>query len=500
MVGPRPQERTLIDMPEKSANHGEKLSANAARGLPRLKRDELLQGLGLYGAVSVAAGTMIGTAIFVVPSLMLAHVRTPSRVLAVWVIAGVLTLFGALGYAELGAALPAAGGEYVYLHRAYGPSLGFLYAWTQFIVAKSASIATIATGFLLYLAFFFPGLSSVIWQHSIILAGRHVSLTLTGIQIGSAAMILLLSALNIMGVRRSGAVQTVFTAAKLAVLATLIVLGLTIGHGSWANFRSALSTQAAGGATVAGFGLAIIAALWAYDGWNNLSMVAGEVKRPERNLPAALIGGSLLVLLVYVAVNITYFYVLRPSDAASTRMIAALAAGRFMGGLGASFVAVGVLASTFATLNGSILSGSRIPYACARDKLFPQSLAHVSPRFRTPTAAIAAQAIISGAFALSGSYETLYTKAIYSEWIFYALVTAGIFVLRRREPHLPRPYRTWGYPAVPAIFVALAAVLLVSTFFLSRLDVIWCLILIGSGIPVYFFWVAARQKAEGSRS
>jgi basic amino acid/polyamine antiporter, APA family len=458
-----------------------------------LKRSELVQGLGFYGAVSVVAGTMIGTAIFVVPSLMLAEVRTPGRVLAVWVVAGVLSLFGALGYAELGAALPQAGGEYVYLHRAYGPSLGFLYAWTQFIVAKSASIAAIATGFLLYLAFFFPALSAVIWRRSVVVAGWHLGFSLTGIQAGSGGMICLLSALNILGVRRSGAVQTAFTAAKLAVLAALIVAGLTLGHGSWANFHSALSTHST---ALGGFGLAVIAALWAYDGWNNLSMVAGEVERPQRNIPAALIGGALLVLLVYVVVNITYFYLLRPGDVASTRTVAALAAQQVMGPVGASFIAVGVLISTFATLNGSILSGSRIPYACAHDNLFPQSLSQISPRFHTPAVAITSQAVISGIFALSGRYETLYTKAIYSEWIFYALVTAGIFVLRRREPHLIRPYRTWGYPFIPAIFVSLAAVLLVSACFSSPSDVIWCFVLIGSGIPAYFCWslVQGRQK------
>jgi len=464
-----------------------------------LKRNELVQGLGVYGAVSVVAGTMIGTAIFVVPSVMLAEVRTAPRVLLVWLVAGMLSLFGALGYAELGAALPQAGGEYVYLYHAYGRSLGFLYAWTQFIVAKSASIAAIATGFLLYLAFFFPALSDVIWHHSVSLAGWHLRLSLTGIQLGSAGMICLLSALNVLGVRRSGAVQTAFTAAKLAVLATLIVAGLTLGHGSWANFRSALSTHSAGGGALAGFGLAIIAALWAYDGWNNLSMVAGEVEKPQRNIPAALIGGALLVLLVYVAVNVAYFYLLRPSAIASTRTVAALAAQQVMGPVGASFIAVGVLVSTFATLNGSILSGSRIPYACARDTLFPQSLARISPRFRTPAVAIIAQAVISGVFALSGRYETLYTKAIYSEWIFYGLVTAGLFVLRRREPRLVRPYRTWGYPVIPAVFVTSAAVLLVSACFSSRKDVIWCLVLVGSGIPAYFCWSLAKRRTAGQK-
>lgn len=436
---------------------------------------------------------MIGTAIFVVPSLMLGYLGTPLRVLEIWAIAGILSLFGALGYAELGAALPEAGGEYVYLHHAYGPAMGFLYGWTQFIVAKTASIAAIATGFLLYLAYFFPSLAGAFWHAQLAISGRIVRLELTGIQAGSAGIIVLLSLVNVLGVARSGAVQTLFTAAKLAVLAVLIVLGLTAGQGSWSNLTAALGARGAANVTLGGVGLAMISALWGYDGWNNLSMVAGEVKNPQRNVPTALIGGALLTLVIYIFVNIAYFYVLTPAQALSTRTIAAKAAAHFLGGAGGTFVAIGVLISTFAALNGSILSGSRIPFAQARDGLFPAALARVHERFRTPAVSILAQAVVAGVFALSGRYETLYTKAIYSEWVFYALVTAGIFVLRRRQPALRRPYRTWGYPVVPAVFVTLAGLLLLSTFFTRRADVLWCLGLIGSGIPAYIIWKGWRR-------
>ncbi len=452
---------------------------------------ELVKGLGLYGATSVVAGTMIGTAIFVVPSLMLAHVGTPERVLGVWVFAGVLSLFGAFGYAELGAAIPEAGGEYAYLHRAYGPAMGFLYGWTQLIVAKSASIAAIATGFLFYLAYFFPSLTSVVWRIDARILGPHAGIQLTGLQIGAAAMIAFLSAVNVLGVRKSGALQTVLTAAKLAVLGVIIVLGLVIGHGSWANFQSP-ARPVGHESLLAGFTLATVSALWAYDGWNNLSMVAGEVERPEVNMPRALIFGSLVVVVVYVLVNIAYFYVLAPAEALNTTAIAAAAARRFLGHAGGTLVAVGVLVSTFATLNGSILSGSRIPYAQARDGLLPRRLAELHPRFRTPAASITAQGVVAGIFALSGSYEALYTKAIYSEWIFYGLVTAGIILLRRRQPELARPYRTWGYPVVPIIFVAIAAIILADTFAGRRADALWCLALVGSGIPAYGIWKAVR--------
>ncbi len=223
-------------------------------------------------------------------------------------------------------------------------------------------------------------------------------------------------------------------------------------------------------------------------------MVAGEVENPQRNMPRALIAGSLLVAAIYVLANIAYFYVLSPSEVLMTSTVAAAAARRFLGQAGGAFVAVGVLVSTFATLNGSILSGSRIPYAQARDGLFPQALASLNSRFHTPAAAILAQAVIAGLFALSGEYRTLYTKAIFSEWVFYALVTAGVFVLRRREPALARPYRTWGYPAVPAIFVILAVLFLANTFVEQRSDLLWCLALMGSGVPAYLLWRLRRRS------
>jgi APA family basic amino acid/polyamine antiporter len=450
---------------------------------------ELVKGLGVFGAISVAAGTMIGTAVFVVPGIMLKQVGTPSMVVLVFVAAGILSLFGALAYAELGAALPQAGGEFVYMHRAYGPLFGFLYGWTQFIIAKTASIAAIATGFVLYLAYFFPRLHETVWGASISLGGHALDLRLTGLQLGATLMVLLLSGLNILGVRRSGAVQTLFTASKLLVLAVLIVLGLTYGHGSWQGFRPFLAPGANGG-LLAAFGVATVSALWAYDGWNNLSMVAGEVKNPQRNVPLALIGGTLLVLIVYVLVNFAYFHVLPASQVVGTTTVASDAARRFWGNAGGAFIAVGVMISTFATLNGSILAGSRIPYATARAGLFPSALATVSPRFHTPVMALVGQAAIAGVFTLTGQYESLYTKVIFSEFLFYALCTAGVFVLRRREPNLPRPYRTWGYPVVPALFVVLSVFLLANTFWQQRADSLWGVVLVGSGIPAYWIWKA----------
>ena len=270
---------------------------------------ELVKGLGLFGATSVAAGTMIGTAIFVVPGIMLQQVGTPPMVLLVFMAAGILSLFGALAYAELGAALHRRAANSFICIAPTARLFGFLYGWTQFIIAKTASIAAIATGFVIYLSYFFPRLHDTLWGASLHLGGHALNLHLTGLQIASTLMVLLLSGLNILGVRRSGVIQTIFTASKLLVLAVLIVMGLAYGHGSWDGFNHFLAVGGHGGLLTA-FGVATVSALWAYDGWNNLSMVAGEVKNPQRNIPLALIGGTLLVLIVYVLTDLAYFHVL----------------------------------------------------------------------------------------------------------------------------------------------------------------------------------------------
>jgi APA family basic amino acid/polyamine antiporter len=306
-------------------------------------------------------------------------------------------------------------------------------------------------------------------------------------------MILLLSAVNIVGVRSSGAVQTVFTASKLVVLGLLVVLGFTLGEGSFEHLASTVASHPETG-FISGLGVATISALWAYDGWNNLSMVSGEVENPQRNMPRALILGSILVIGVYALTNLAYFYVLTPAEIAGTSTVAADAARHFLGRAGGAFVAVGVMISAFATLNGSILAGSRIPFAQARDGLFPQALARVHPSFHTPVVAIIAQSVVASLLALTGQYEALFTKVIFAEWLFYMLVTAGIFILRRRQPGLERPYRTWGYPVVPAIFVVLAGLLLLNTFWERRIDSLWGLVMVGTGVPAYFLWKARKAK------
>ncbi len=450
---------------------------------------ELVRGLGLVQASSITVGTMIGTAIFLVPATMAAATQSLGLVFAAWMLGGLLSLAGALTYAELGAALPEAGGEYVYLRRAYGPVWGFLYGWMQSIIGKPGSIATIATAFAIFLSFFFPALTD---------SGLEIPLggwsyRLTGLQMISLTAIIGLTIINYLGVILGGAVQAVMTMLKVAVVLAIVVCGFALGQGSWSHWRGFFSAPQGWGSLSAFFGVALVEALWGYDGWNNVNMVASEVREPERNLPRALIYGVLLVGGVYLAANAAYFYVLPLAQAMKSERIAADVAEKFLGTWGAAGVTAGALISTFATLNGSILSGARVPYAMARDGVFFRLAARVHPRHRTPAGAIFLQTALACALILTfGPYRDAYNRllayVIFSLWLFYALTTASVFALRRREPQLPRPYRTLGYPWAPAVFVVLAAILTGATILQRPQQSLFGLALILAGLPFYFLW------------
>jgi APA family basic amino acid/polyamine antiporter len=454
-------------------------------GQPTLRR-----ALGLSAAVAIVVGTTIGSGIFLVPKDMVAQVGTPGMVFAVWIFGGILSLFGALTYAEMAAALPGAGGEYVYLTEAYGPFWGFVFGWTQLWVAKSASIATLATGFYLYLANFLPGLMNVAGTIPIPLGPNGGPLEVRYGQLVAMGVILALAALNYTGVRIGGSVQVAVTVVKVALIAAIVVIGLGSGHGQASNFST--SVPAAGGIT--GFFAALVAALWAYDGWNNVSMVSSEIKNPSRNLPLALIGGMILIIIVYLAANAAYFYVLPAAAVASSDRVAGEMMRRILGEAGAGAVSMAAMISIFAALNGSILTGSRVPYAMARDGLFFRSVAFVHPEFRTPGVSIIAVSAWGAVLLLSGQYDNLYRLVIFASWILYALAAAAVIVLRKKRPNLPRPYRVLGYPLVPILFVGVAGMLLMSTFVKSPRESIMGLLLIVAGIPFYYYW---KRKGGG---
>lgn len=444
----------------------------------------LRRDLGAWAAMAVVVGTIIGSGIFLVPKTMILRVGSPEMVFLIWVVGGVLSLFGALSYAELAAALPETGGEYPYLREAYGPLWGFLYGWATFWVGRGGSIATLATAFFYYLAHFYPGLEEVYTHVPLPIGPGGGPLEMRYGQFAAVAVILFLAGVNYLGVRFGGGVQVATTAVKIALIGAIVTLGLSAGQGSVANYSTSVPT--AGG--VAGFFAALVAALWAYDGWNNVSMVAGEVRNPKRNLALALVGGTLIVIFVYVVTNLAYFYVLPSSEVAASDRVAAEMMRRVFGAGGASAVSLAAMISIFAALNGSILSGSRVPFALARDGYFFGAAARVHPRFRTPGVSILLLSGWASVVTLSGRYEQLFTYVIFASWIFYGLAAGAVLVLRRKRPDLERPYLTPGYPFVPVLFVLAALALTISTLIDSPRESLLGLGLIFAGLPFYFHW------------
>lgn len=447
---------------------------------PELKRD-----LGVWAAAAVVVGTVIGSGIFLVPKTMVQRVGSPEMVFIVWIAGGLLSLFGALTYAELSAAMPEAGGEYVYLTAAYGPFWGFVYGWTQMWVAKAASIATLATGFFYYLANFAPGLQATLWVIPWPIGPGGGPLEIRYGQLLAMAVIAVLAVVNYVGVRVGGDLQVAVTLIKIALIGALIVGGLGWGRGAIVNLQSSVAPSPGG---FAGFFAALVAALWAYDGWNNAGMVASEIRNPQRNLPLAVIGGTLAVILIYLLANLAYFYVLPSAQVAASDRVAADMMRRVLGAPGAAAVSVAAMISMFAALNGSILSGSRVPYAMARDGLFFRRVAAVHPRFRTPGVSILLLCGWSALVLLSGRFDELFTMVIFASWILYGMTAAAAIVLRKKQPNLERPYRILGFPLVPVVFIAVAAVLLIATLRQSPRESLIGLSLILAGLPFYSYW------------
>jgi APA family basic amino acid/polyamine antiporter len=459
----------------------------------QLTRPELARDLGVSHASAVVVGTIIGSGIFLVPAEMMQAVGSAKLVYLAWLVGGLLSFFGALTYAELGAMKPQAGGEYVYVRDAYGPLGGFLYAWTWFVIAKPASVATIATGLVRILGTF--PIFSFFPSNAI-----TIPFAVTWGQLVAIAAAILISALNYLGVKKAGEFQLVFTVLKVAIILGIVVIcfsgaGSAAGRG-WSNFTTTF-TGAKGG--IAGFMAALVAALWAYDGWNDLNMVAGEVKRPERNIPIALIAGVATVGVLYVLVNAGVQYVLPANVIAASPRPASDAVALVVGRMGASIVSAGMAISMLVTLNGTIMSGARIPFAVARDGYFFSALAEVHPRFHTPSVAIVLQAVLSIILLLlGGNFRQLFSLTIFAEWLFYMIAGSTVFVFRWRNPDAVRPYRMIGYPFVPALFIAAAAVLLYYTFRADWPNSFYGLLVILAGVPVFDWFRSKKLRIESA--
>ena len=455
-------------------------------------RVELKRDLGPWAAASIVVGTVIGSGIFLVPHDMILRVGTPGRLFVVWIFGGLLTLAGALSYAELAAAVPEAGGEYAYLREAYGPVWGFLYSWTQMWVAKSGSIATLATGFFYYLANFFPALDGVFFRVPLPVGPHGAPLEFRWGQLLAIALIGMLAWLNYFGVKLGGEVQVAVTATKVVLIAAVIVAGLGFG-----SPHAAAPASSAAPLTAAGFFAALVAALWAYDGWNNVAMVASEVRDPQRNLPRSLIGGTLAVIVIYLLANVAYFRVLSPLEVGTSPRVAGEMMRRILGAPGAGGVSIAAMISIFAALNGSILGGSRVPYAAARQGYFFRALGSVGEKHHTPGISILALCAWSALLVLTGTYRQLFTYVIFASWILYGMATAAVIVLRRKRPDLERPYRTLGYPIVPVLFVLVSGIFIGSTLWDSPRESIMGIILILLGLPFYAYWSRRRKAFRG---
>ena len=450
---------------------------------------ELVRGLGSWASASIVVGTMIGTGIFLKPAEMAAEGKSLAVVFAAWIAGGLLTLFGALAFAELGAALPEAGGEYAYLRRGFGPAWGFLFGWMHSVVGRPASMASIAAGFLRFCSFLAPAVAQPIfaWQGVNPFSGSSYSFVFTWAQPLAVVPLAALALVNYLGVRAGGRVQVVLTVTKISAVFAIIILGFVLARPEGPRTEPYL--PASYGATLlTGFFGALAAALWAYDGWEDLNLVGSEVQDPQRNIPRALIRGVLFCAAVYILFSAVCHWVLPFEAVAASEHVASDAFALIAGRNAALWVTVAMAISALGTLNASVLSGARVPYAMARDGLFFRAARTIHPRFRTPGRALLIEFVLASILVLSGSFEELTSLFLFSTWIFYGLAVAALMRLRISEPNLERPYRCWGYPWVPLTFITGAAALTSALWLARPVRSSIGLVLILCGLFFYKYW------------
>lgn len=475
----------------------------------------LLPSLGFFTTVMMVVGGVIGSGIFRKPGIMASQLGSPEILLGVWLLAGIITLFGALTNAEVASVIPETGGQYIYFERMYGPFTAYLYGWAVFAVIQTGSISAVAYVFAEYSTEFvrLPEFSASVagWTVHLPFIGDIAPLKDIGVKALAAAVILLLTAINYIGVKFGGIVQNIFTIAKVAAMAALMFGAFVLPTGA---HLSNLTTPSAalhlqGVALFLGIAKAIQGAFWAYDGWNKLTYIAGEVKEPQSNIPRGLLFGMLLVTAIYMLMNLAYSYVLPIDVMANSKLVAADVAEKCFAG-GGRWIALGVMLSTFGTANATILASARVYFSMAHRNVFPRFLGRAHPRFHTPGASLVIQGIWSVLLLFSGTFDTLTDTLIFVSWIFYAAGAYGVFVLRRKEPNAPRPYQVPGYPFVPWIFIGFSILYLALTTYNDIVDyraavaagkhaiinsaLGAALILIGT--PIYLFYRTQRQPPE----
>lgn len=468
-------------------------SAPMAQPAPRA----LVRGLSLTAATSITVANVIGTGVFLKARVMTCNVETPGRLLLAWIVAGLLSTAGSLTYAELGAMLPEAGGEYAFVRAAYGRFWAFVFGWMRFFIAGAGGAAALAAGMAIF--------TNVVSGGA--LAAHHVGIgrvAVNGVTLVAMAAIVVVTLINCAAVVVGGRIASTMAVAKIVLIAGLGIAAMTFGGGTWAHFTQsgALGTcegvPAAARGGLAGFGAAMFAALWAYNGWNETSYIGGEVKDPQRTLPVAFIAGIGIVMALYVFVNFAYAYVLPPQAIASVPLSSSVAtevAATFLGPAAVKVMAMALVVSIFSALQVMTLLAARVPYAMASDGLFLKWLAELSPHTRVPVRALVLQAAWACVLVMSGSFDALTDYALFAILVFVALVTASVFVMRRRHPEMPRPYRTWGYPITPALFLVVTALLIGNTVMTAPTQALAGVGLIALGIPFYWYWT--REAPRG---
>jgi len=446
------------------------------------ERLDLIRGLGLWSATAIVIGDTIGTGIFLVTSDMARAVGTATLVFAAWIIGGLVVLFGAFCYAELGAAFPQAGGPYVYLNRGLGPLWGFLFGWMSSFLERPVGMATLAAGFLRFLGFLFPDVATPLFTGHV---GGY-EFTFTAAQPLAALVVVAVTAINYLSVRMGGAIQVVLTSLKMGTIAVIVVAGVLFGkqHG----LEAAPQVSHLGVGTIGGLLTALVPAMWAYNGFNDLGDVGEEIISPQKNIPRAIIMGLLTVGGLYLLANVVYFRILPFAMLMQSQHVASDVVQSFAGSRGATWLTVAMAISALGALHVVVLTGARIPYAMARDGVFFQFARLIHPSFRTPSGALIFLGSLAALLALSGTYEELYSLFVFGVWIFFALTAIALLRLRKKEPNLSRPYRAWGYPWTPLIFLAAAVALTVNLWMVRPVRSSLGLAVILAGVPFFYHW------------
>jgi basic amino acid/polyamine antiporter, APA family len=469
------------------------MSAAGPKPSTRTETGGLVRGLGLWSATAIVIGDTIGTGVFLVTSDMARAVGSAVLVFAAWLVGGLIVLFGAFCYAELGAAFPKAGGPYVYLDRGLGPLWGFLFGWMSSFLERPVAMATLAAGFLRFLGFLMPGVAAPLFTTHL---GTY-TFTFTVAQPLAAAVVVIVTAINYLSVSMGGTIQIVLTSLKVGAIALIVVLGFALGKHS-AVAAAPLITHAGLG-TLGAFLTALVPAMWAYNGFNDLGDVGEEIEQPHRNIPRAIIFGLLTVGALYLLANVVYFHTLPFTQLAQSQHVASDVVQSFAGRQGAAWLTFAMAISALGALHVVVLTGARIPYAMARDRLFFGFAERIHPRFHTPSGALVFLGAVAAALALTGTFEELYSLFVFAVWIFFALAALALIRLRRTKPELPRPYRTWGYPWTPSIFFVAAVALTANLWLVRPVRSSLGLAVILAGVPFFYRWRKTALCGEHSK-